>query len=233
VAKKKHTMKAGTEVHYLAGQIFTLGIAAVAILPRMPGDSSVSNYSIGGKLSYPFRRALIGLVCVGWIRVLGCHVLFSSALMGETDGTFSSSINNNSAVSMIKLVDAMLGTIHVVGQTFLCLTTAYLLQRQLSDFVNVDVALERQFLGGSSLPASLVIVSLLTFGGAFLSELSPPNYWCLVNLAEAYSCFPVLNTLKVYASVTTRTTGTGNSIQQQSSGGRGPVLTQILMTIEY
>ena len=64
-------MKAGTEVHFVAGQIFSIGIVALAILPRMPLDDVET---IGGDLSHPFRKALLGLVIIGVIRVLGCHV---------------------------------------------------------------------------------------------------------------------------------------------------------------
>lgn len=191
-------MKAGAEVHFLAGQIFTLAIAAVAILPRMPTDHS--GCTIGGKLSHPFRRALVGLLIIGVVRVFGCH-------LHHPDSSF------------LRLADGVLGTLHVIGQSFLCLTTAYILRCQLCEFINIEGGTP-----GRSLITALSIISILTVAGAVLSELVHPNYWCLVNLAEAYSCFPVLKTLKLYASVTT-------------VGGRqhrrGPVFIQILMILEY
>lgn len=191
-------MKAGAEAHFLAGQIFTLGIAAVAILPRMPSDES--NCTVGGKLSYPFRRALLGLTMIGIIRTIGFHLHHPNSVF-------------------LRTLDVALGTLHVVGQSFLCLTTAYILQCQLSNFINIEGGTP-----GRSLVPALVIVLILAILGAALSEVVHPNFWCLVNLAEAYSCFPVLKTLRLYASVTTL---------GGRQHGRGPILVQILMVIEY
>jgi hypothetical protein len=69
----------------------------------------------------------------------------------------------------------------------------------------------------------MLILALTILGGA-LSAFVNPNYWALVNLAEAASCLPVLKTLKTYASVTT----VGGRHH-----GRGPVLVQVLRTMEY
>ena len=89
-------MKAGAEVNFVAGQLFTLGVALLAVGPRMPFDKP-SEIGVGGRLSYPFRRALLVLVALGATRVIFCHILFPSW----------------------SLCDALLGTIHVVGQSFL------------------------------------------------------------------------------------------------------------------
>jgi hypothetical protein len=187
-------MKAGQEAHFLAGQIFTLVIAAVAVLPRMPSDAS--GCTIGGKLSHPFRRSLIFLVGINVIRVVGCHLHHPDSLQ-------------------LKTLDLILGTTHVVGQSFLCLTTAYILQCQLSNYININP--------GRDLLPVLCVVFGLTVLGAVLSEVRNPNFWCLVNLAEGISCWPVLRTLKTYASVTT----VGGQHQ-----GRGSILIQTLRTME-
>mmetsp|Transcript_44806 Transcript_44806/g.136796 ORF Transcript_44806/g.136796 Transcript_44806/m.136796 type:complete len:320 (-) Transcript_44806:102-1061(-) len=192
-------MRAGVEVHFLAGQIFTLGIAAVAILPRIPSDPP-GTLCVGGRLSHPFRRALIGLIAIGFVRVVGFHLY-------HPDSTF------------LRAVDAFLGTVHVAGQSFLCLTTAYILQCQLSSVVNIEGGAP-----GRSLVPALAIVLVLTGAGAILSATWHPNAWCLVNLAEAYSCLPVLKTLRLYANATTLRNG-----RQQ---GKGSVMVQILTVIE-
>ena len=94
------------EIHFLAGQLFTLGVAFLATGPRMPFDPPFlksGRSCIGGKLSHPFRRALLGLVVLGMIRILICHVLFSRTLN-----------------KTIQILDELFSTIEIVGQSFLC-----------------------------------------------------------------------------------------------------------------
>jgi hypothetical protein len=184
-------MKAGAEIHFLAGQLFTLGVAALAVCPRMPSDDP-DKLTIGGRLSFPFRRALLSLVLLGMVRVLFCHTLFPGLVS----------------------LDAILGTIHVVGQSFLCLTTAYLLQVQLSNVININP--------GSSLMPLLTAVAVLTILAFALAQTIHPNYYCLEHLAEALSCYGVLHTLQTYSSVTA-----------PNSNGRGPFLTQLVRLTEY
>ena len=221
-------MKAGPEAHFLAGQLFTMGVAAMAILPRMPSDHIFDNddhddgrqcrsnmRTIGGKLSYPFRRALLALISVGMIRVLCFHVILP----------LDDDQSNNKVVVVL---DATLATIHVIGQSFLCLTTAYLLQCQLVNYINIDPNNNNK--PGRNLVPYLCVIGCLTILGSIGSNVLNPNLWCLVNLAEAVSWYPVWKTLSLYTSVTSsRTTAT-------TSGGqpslRGPVLAQILTVAE-
>jgi hypothetical protein len=193
-------VKAGPEAHFLAGQIFTLGIAAIAVVPRMPSDSHI--WAIGGKLSFPFRRSLLGLIILGLVRAICFHV------------------RPIDANEFLLALDGIFGTIHVIGQSFLCLTTAYLLQRQLVNYINLEGGAP-----GRNLVPYLLGVSGLTVTGALGSRLIDPTYLCLVNLAEALSCYPVLQTLRLYTSITTR----GSS----QVGLRAPVLTQMLTVTEY
>lgn len=137
-------------------------MAVLAIGPRMPFDIP-SKRTIGGRLSFPFRRALLALVLLGMTRVVVCHVLFPGW------STF----------------DAILGTIHVAGQSFLCLTTtAYLLQIQLSNVINITP--------GSYLMPPLIAVSVLTISAFVLVQTTHPNVYCLGHVAEALSCCEVL-----------------------------------------
>ena len=184
-------MKAGAEIHFLAGQLFTLGVATLAVGPRMPFDKP-NELAIGGRLSYPFRRSLLGLVILGAIRVVLCHIFFPGWSM----------------------LDAVLGTVHVVGQSFLCLTTAYLLQVQLSNVINISP--------GSSLMSILIAVTILTILAPILASQIHPNFQSLEHVAEALSCHGVLSTLHTYSAVTA-----------PSSSGRGSFLTQLVRLTEY
>jgi hypothetical protein len=94
-------MKGGPEAHFLAGQIFTLGIAAIAVVPRMPSDSHL--WAIGGKLSFPFRRSLLGLIILGLVRVICFHV------------------RPVDANEFLLALDGIFGTIHVICRPIISL----------------------------------------------------------------------------------------------------------------
>ena len=185
-------MKAGPEIHFLAGQLFTMGVAALTIGPRMPSDDTDKVFSIGGRLSHPFRRALLALVVLGLFRTVVCHMLYPNLVY----------------------LDAILSTIHVVGQSFLCLTTAYLLQVQLSDVINITP--------GRSLMNILFLVAILSAIAQIMAKCVHPNWYCLEHIAEALSCYGVLQTLQTYSSVTA-----------PNSNGRGPFFSQLLRITEY
>jgi len=93
-----------------------LGVTVLAASPRLPFDEAIS---IGGKLSFPFRRALIWLLELGILRTLACHFHHPNS-------------------STLATVDAVLGTIQVIGQVFLCLMTANTLQCQMASVINIE-----------------------------------------------------------------------------------------------
>ena len=204
-------MKSGPEAHFLSGQIFMLGIAAVAVLPRMPSDTA-QGCTIGGRLSFPFRRALLLLIGISVVRLLCFHVLVQVDDNDANDG--------RGGGGFLAAMDATLETVHVIGQTFLCLTTAYLLQRQLSNYINIEGGAP-----GRNLVPFLIAVSCLTIVGSIGANTWHAGWGCLINLAEAISCWPVLKTLRLYISVTTQ-----GSIQKGLL--RGPVLVQMLTVAE-
>ena len=195
-------MKAGPEAHFLSGQIFTLGILAVAILPRMPSDDP-HRLTVGGQLSFPFRRALLALVSIGLFRLICFHLVPM----------------DDSSSKYLVAIDSMFETLQVIGQSFLCLTTAYLLQRQLADYINIEGGAP-----GRNLVPFLLLISCLTIAGSIGSSLFHSGWGSLINLAEAISCYPVLKTLRLYTSVTT--------VGSSQTGLRGPVLTQMLTVSE-
>ena len=176
--------------------------------------------TIGGKLSYPFRRALLALISIGMIRVICFHVLIQPSLDDDQS-------SNNKVVVVF---DATFATIHVIGQSFLCLTTAYLLQCQLVNYINIDPNYGNK--PGRNLVPYLCVIGGLTILGSIGSNVLNPNLWCLVNLAEAVSCYPVWKTLSLYSSVTSSSRPSTRGSAQPPSSLRGPVLAQILTVAE-
>lgn len=216
-------MKAGAEAHFISGQLFSLGIAAIAVIPRMPFEGSNNNYgsssnscmagrSIGGRLSNPFRKVMLFLVAIGLVRVVGCHLHLTP------DST------------TLLVTDTVLGTIHVVGQSFLCLTTAYILQKQLAQYINIPGGRP----GKSLVPFLGIIFVLAALGSIATTFFQRHNSWCLVNLAEAISCYPVLQTLQMYTSVTAASSAAGSNSMNHRHNDifRGPILTQMLTVTE-
>lgn len=160
------------------------------------------------------------------VRTLACHLLAY-----DPDGTIDSdSAANNvnmSVATILTIADAVLAAIQVTGQSFLCLTTAYTLQCQMEQIINIE--------GGSpgrSLMPYLLAILVLALSGSLLSAFVNPYWFVLVNIAETISCRPVLKTLQKYASLTTvNTTTAANSHHRQKS--QGPILVQALMVMEY
>jgi hypothetical protein len=110
-----------------------------------------------------------------------------------------------------------LGVVEVTGLSFLCLVTPYVLQTRLAGVINVGRP-------GQDLVLPLALVAILSFFGVVLSRTVHPNLWFLKKVAVAMTSLPVIRTLKTYNSVTT-VGGRGH--------GRGFIISQIVMTVEY
>jgi hypothetical protein len=180
---------------FLSGIFFMIWIVFVCVEPRMP--SNPKGCSIGGRLSSPFRRALLGLVLFASLRLILC-TLFDMTLL------------------FFVIVDGILVTIFNLGLSFLCMTTSYVLQCQLTDLINIQP--------GQNLMPYLIGVFAITVSGITAAYVAHPNFCALVSLAGAVSSIPVIQTLNLYARLTTHG---GNQ------EGRGNVLTQILLATEY
>lgn len=168
---------------------FKLGVLAAALHPRLPGDS---RWSIGGKLSRPFRQVLLVLVALGFVRVFTSQRETKSLLFSDA-----------------------LGVVEVVGITFLCFLTPFILQCWLADVINIGGR------PGANLKPWLYVAAILSVLGVVLSRTVHPNLWLFKKIANVVSAPLVLNTLGMYNSITT------------PDHGRGTVMSQTLMIVEY
>jgi hypothetical protein len=192
-------MRVGRGGITLVGLFFMVGVAFLSLGPKMPSDPK-SPCIVGGRLSHPFRRALLALVILAISR----------------DLIFGLLLDNESSSALLKFSDSFLGTIFTVGQAFLCVSSAYLLQCQLSNVINVHP--------GEGLSPYLIAVLIINLVAYTLSYWSHPNYIALISLGSAVSTIPVIKTLRLYAQVTT---------YGGAHAGRGTVLTQVMTHSEY
>ena len=170
-------------------------VLAISVVPRQHIDRT--KCSVGGDLSRPFRRLLLFLVALNFIRM----VLKDSNIPLE-----------------FRIVADVLGILQHFGTSFLCFLTPYILQKFLVPFVNIGGR------PGANLMTPLYITTILNVLSVVLVRKVHPNWWSLRKLGNVVSSPPVLDTLKVFNTVTTR--GGHHS-------GRGSILSQSLAIVEY
>lgn len=153
-------------------QIFVMAVTFAAIFPRMPLDEP---WSIGGDLSKPFRRLLLGIFFLHW----GRNTMIG--LLGH---------------SVPKPVYISLDALETVLLTCLCLLMPYLLRIWLSQRINIGGR------PGEIFTNWVKAVAALSCLGAFLRITVDRKYWVLTKIADTLSFIPVTQTLALYASVT-------------------------------
>jgi hypothetical protein len=90
----------------------------------------------------------------------------------------------------------ILGVVEVIGLTFLCFLTPYVLQRGLASYFRITP--------GQDLKLPLYPATLLSFLGVFLSRMVHPNFWALKKIANMVLGPRMIQTLRSYNSFTTR-----------------------------
>eukprot|EP01083_Nonionella_stella_P023756 65705_1 len=176
-------------------RIFIWGVAAVAVIPRQHID--LVGWSVGGDLSHSFRKLLLGLIVINFLRLL----------------MKDSSIEHN-----FVLLRDVLGIVQQLGNSFLCFLSSYILQTWLANVINLGGR------PGSNLKPTLYASTVASILAAILARRVHSNFWGLRRFANAISSIPVVQTLKTFNTVTTR----GGNHE-----GRGSILSQTLMTVEY
>jgi hypothetical protein len=172
--KSKVAGNADDNIASSGNMLFHIGVALVAIIPRLPNDPPFP-YAIGGDLSYNFRRVLLGLTLSNVIRIL-CFEGASGPLAVM--------------IHPLKTLESFL-------RSFLCLLTPYLMNCQLQNRINISQP-------GRDLMMWVYLVVVFNALGCFLLQITGnPSYWCIKKLGDALSFPPVYKTLRLYCSIIT------------------------------
>jgi hypothetical protein len=154
--------------------LFNIGVALVAIIPRLPNDPPFP-FAIGGDLSYNFRRVLLGLTLSNVMRIL-CFEGASGPLA--------------MMIHPLKTLESFL-------RSFLCLLTPYLMNCQLQNRINISQP-------GRDLMMWVYLVVVFNALGCFLLQITGnPSYWCIKKFGDALSFLPVYKALRLYCSIIT------------------------------
>lgn len=117
-----------------------------------------------------------------------------------------------------RVLTDVLGIIQQFGNSFLCFLTPYILQTWLAPLINIGGR------PGASLMSPLYLSTVLSASSVLLARLYHPNFWSLRKIGNAVSSPPVLTTLRMFNTVST---------QGGHHDGRGNIMSQTLMVIEY
>lgn len=179
----------------ISKRLFIVGVLLIAVVPRQHIDRR--RCSIGGNLSAKFKELLVLLVILNLLRLLASDEI---------------------RTSRSQVVSDVLGVTEVVGLSFLCFLSPYLLQTWLQDRINLGGR------PGANLMGPLYLTTGCSVLGVVLSRTVHPNLWCLKKIGNAFSGPPVLRTLRLFNTVTTR---------GGHHDGRGTIMSQSLMVVEY
>ena len=201
----------------ITNRLLIWGICMTAVCSRMPFDKT---WSIGGDISKPFRKMLLCIIAVNFLRMIASmqYLALDSGGTSTSGGKMDVNLNvamdtnrNGNSREQRMILSDMLGVVEVVGVTFLCMLTPYLLQQQLSAIINVGSEYK--------LMPWIFIVSIFSIGAMVL-----PNAWFLKKIGNALSGVPVILTMRLYDSVVC-----ADSVHR----GRGNILSQTLVMVEY
>ncbi|KAL3906523.1 MAG: hypothetical protein SGILL_009235, partial [Bacillariaceae sp.] len=168
-----------------------LGVTLIAVVPRMPLDAKCS---IGGNLSRNFRKLLLCIVAINLSRLF----LSGNESYSPEFGFFSD----------------FLGVIEVMGLSFLCYLTPYILETKLSHYIHLRP--------GAAFYGPLLATSVLSFMGLVFSRILHPRWYSLKKLAQVVSGPPVITSVKRF-----------NQVSTAESHGKGFMMGQALVVMEY
>jgi len=196
----------------LAMTLFHVGIALATIYPRLPSDLPFPK-SIGGDLSHPFRKILLGLTLLNVIRLF----TFSNVNFDGVTGSITT-MTGGTTHQLVYVAYLVSSAIESFFRSFLCLLTPYLMQCQLQNRINIRRP-------GLNLMIWVYLVLFFNILGCIMVEVTGnPKYWGIKKLGDALSFPPVYKTLKLYSSIMT---------QGGRFPGRGDMTGQTLTIVEY
>ena len=175
--------------------LFVAGIVIITILPRPA--SSVD--WIGGDLAAPFRKSLLLVAAMNIFR----NLTFEDRRFREvcpTSETSSSSLMLPDT-GVWTVVYYVLNGVESFSLCFLKLLMPYLLQKRLSEVINI--------VPGRNLMTWLQAVLLLNVIGIMTAPYNP-NLWAFKRFGDAIGCIPVIQTLQLFRKINSNSAEQGN-----------------------
>lgn len=175
-------------------QLFVIAVTLATVLPRMPLDAP---WVIGGHLSQSFRKLLLVASVAYLLRHWGGGLL-------------------------PKLILLLMATLEGVSLSFLSLLTPYLLRKWMAQRVNIPGGTRNP--GLALIPWLKLVVGFSLVGFLFRVATGDRRTWIIKRVADVLSFLPVMDTLRLYNTVTT-----SGAVYP----GRGSVLSQVVVFGEY
>lgn len=173
--------------------LFNIFIAVITIVPRPA--SSVD--WIGGDLSAPFRKSMLFLSVLNVFR----NFSFEDRRFRELCSSIESLHSVSPDGRYWTVLYYVLTSFESFSHTFLMLLMPYLLQKRLSEVINIRP--------GRNLMPWLQVILLLNVLGIVTAPYNP-NLWAFKRFGDAIGCIPVIKTLQLFRRTNSNSAEHGN-----------------------
>ncbi|KAL7496694.1 hypothetical protein ACHAWX_000304 [Stephanocyclus meneghinianus] len=182
----------------ITGYSEALFVAGAAIVTLVPRPASSFNW-IGGDLAAPFRKSLLFLAAMNISR----NVSFEDRRFREACPSPESSNSMIPNTGFWTVLYYVLTSIESFGLCFLMLLMPYLVQKRLSDVINIRP-------GHNLMPWLQAILTLNVLG-----TMTAPynrNLWAFKRFGDALGCIPVIKTLQLFRRTNSSSAEQGNHL---------------------